>query len=148
MSGLDPARLVIELTETALVEDPATAAERLHELRRLGVRISIDDFGTGYSSLSYLRQFPVDVLKIDRSFVECIGDGGQIPPIVRGLLDLGRTLELALVAEGIERDEQRDRLRDEHCDFGQGFLFAHPLEPDAAEQLLEGRSVRLDCDLV
>ena len=82
MSGLDPARLVIELTETALIQDPTTAAERLHELRRLGVSISIDDFGTGYSSLSYLRQFPVDVLKIDRTFIDSIDDRDQTPPIV------------------------------------------------------------------
>ena len=136
-SGLDPSRLVVEMTETALVEDTALAAERLHELRRLGIRLAIDDFGTGYSSLSYLRQFPVDILKIDRSFISSINDRDKIPAIVRGLLDLGRTLELATVAEGVEFEAQRDQLRDEHCEFAQGFLFAHPLEPADAELLLD-----------
>jgi diguanylate cyclase (GGDEF)-like protein/PAS domain S-box-containing protein len=137
-SGLEPSRLVIEMTETSLIRDPTVAAERLHELRRLGVRLAIDDFGTGYSSLSYLRQFPVDILKIDRSFINHINDRDQVPAIVRGLLDLGRTLELATVAEGVELEVQRDRLRDEHCDFAQGFLFAHPLEPADAARFLAG----------
>ena len=115
---------------------PTAAAERLHELRDLGVRLAIDDFGTGYSSLSYLRQFPVDILKIDRSFINTITEREQVPAIVRGLLDLGRTLELETVAEGIEVDVQLASLRDQHCELGQGFLFARPLPPDEAELLL------------
>ncbi|MGD9703829.1 MAG: EAL domain-containing protein [Acidimicrobiia bacterium] len=135
-SGFDPASLVLEMTETVLIQDAATAAERLHELRSLGVRIAIDDFGTGYSSLSYLRQFPIDILKIDRSFVSTINDRDQVPPIVRGLLELGRTLQLETIAEGIELDAQRDGLRDEHCLLGQGYLFARPLSSDGALRLL------------
>jgi diguanylate cyclase (GGDEF)-like protein/PAS domain S-box-containing protein len=135
-SGLEPGSLVLEMTETVLVQDASVAAKRLHELRELGVRLAIDDFGTGYSSLSYLRQFPVDILKIDRSFINTIVDGNQVPAIVRGLLDLGRTLELETVAEGIEDDAQRDQLRGEHCDFGQGYLFARPLMLEDAEQLV------------
>jgi diguanylate cyclase (GGDEF)-like protein len=135
-SALDPATLVLEMTETALIQDAPVAARRLQELRRLGVRLAIDDFGTGYSSLSYLRQFPVDILKIDRSFINTITDRSQIPAIVRGLLDLGRTLELETVAEGVEDDAQRDGLRDEHCALAQGFLFARPLDPADAEALL------------
>jgi EAL domain-containing protein (putative c-di-GMP-specific phosphodiesterase class I) len=135
-SGLDPNTLVVEMTETALIRDTVVAARRLHELRGLGIRLAIDDFGTGYSSLSYLRQFPVDILKIDRSFIDSINDRDKVPAIVRGLLDLGRTLELETVAEGVELGVQRDRLRDEHCDFAQGFLFARPLEPEDAENLL------------
>ena len=135
-SGLEPHRLVLEMTETALVHDATVAARRLHELRRLGVRLAIDDFGTGYSSLSYLRQFPVDILKIDRSFVESITSREQVPAIVRGLLDLGRTLELEMIAEGVELEVQRDRLRAEHCGLAQGFLFAKPLDLDDAEVLL------------
>jgi diguanylate cyclase (GGDEF)-like protein/PAS domain S-box-containing protein len=135
-SGLDPANLVIEMTETALVQDPSIAAARLHRLRALGLRLAIDDFGTGYSSLSYLRQFPVDILKIDRSFINAITSREKVPAIVRGLLELGRTLELETIAEGVEYEVQRDRLREERCDLAQGFLFARPLDEAEAELLL------------
>ena len=135
-SGLDPRKLVLEMTESALVEDPDAAAVRLAALRRLGVRLAIDDFGTGYSSLSYLRQFPVDIIKIDRSFVNAITDRTQVPAIVRGLLDLGRTLQLETIAEGIEERDQLASLREEQCQFGQGYLFAVPLSPEHAEQLV------------
>jgi EAL domain-containing protein (putative c-di-GMP-specific phosphodiesterase class I) len=127
---------VLEMTESVLVQDATVAAKRLHDLRNLGVRLAIDDFGTGYSSLSYLRQFPVDILKIDRSFVSAIGDGNQMPAIVRGLLELGRTLRLEIVAEGIEEPDQLDRLREENCDLGQGYLFARPLPAEDVEGYL------------
>jgi EAL domain-containing protein (putative c-di-GMP-specific phosphodiesterase class I) len=135
-TGFRAESLVLEMTESALVEDPTTAAERLQQLRALGVRLAIDDFGTGYSSLSYLRQFPIDILKIDRSFINTITRREEVPAIVRGLIDLGRTLELETVAEGIEQVDQHQALRDEHCELGQGFLFAEPLPPDDAELLL------------
>jgi EAL domain-containing protein (putative c-di-GMP-specific phosphodiesterase class I) len=135
-SGLEPRSLVVEMTETALIQDTSVAATRLHQLRDLGVRLAIDDFGTGYSSLSYLRQFPVDILKIDRSFINTISDRGDIPAIVRAMLDLGRTLELETVAEGIELGVQLDQLREQNCDLGQGYLFSLPLEPVDAELLL------------
>jgi diguanylate cyclase (GGDEF)-like protein/PAS domain S-box-containing protein len=138
-SGLDPRSLVLEVTETALVTDVVGAAARLQALRGLGVSIAIDDFGTGYSSLNYLRQFPVDILKIDRSFISGITDRDEIPAIVRGLLDLGRTLDLAMVAEGVELDVQRDLLRAEDCRLAQGFLFARPLERHDAELVALGR---------
>jgi diguanylate cyclase (GGDEF)-like protein/PAS domain S-box-containing protein len=137
-SGLDAGSLVLEITETSLVQDPATAAARLRNLRTLGVRLAVDDFGTGYSSLSYLRQFPVDILKIDRSFINTISEPDQVPAIIRALLDLSRTLGLETVAEGIELELQRDQLRDEQCELGQGFLFAKPLTADEAEALLGG----------
>ncbi|HEX7134127.1 MAG TPA: EAL domain-containing protein, partial [Iamia sp.] len=136
-SGLDPQRLVLELTETALVADPEQTAQRLHHLHDLGAKLAIDDFGTGFSSLSYLRQFPVDILKIDRSFIETITDDTPLPPIVRGLLDLGHTLDLEIVAEGIELDVQRTGLRDQSCGLGQGFLFSRPLPAADAERLLD-----------
>jgi diguanylate cyclase (GGDEF)-like protein/PAS domain S-box-containing protein len=135
-SGLTPASLVLEITESALVHDADTATRRLHQLRAVGVRLALDDFGTGYSSLSYLRQFPIDILKIDKSFTDTITVRSQNPPIVRGLLDLAKTLHLTTVAEGIELDVQRDSLRDQQCDFGQGFLFAKPLDLDDATALL------------
>ena len=136
-SGLPPASLILELTEGVLVQDPNTAAQRLQELRTLGVRLAIDDFGTGYSSLSYLRQFPIDILKIDRSFTNTITDRSHPPAIVRGLLELAKTLEMETVAEGIELDVQLDSLRDQQCDYGQGFLFAKPLEDADAALLVD-----------
>ncbi len=135
-SGLDPGSLVLEMTETVLVRDAEAAAERLRALRHLGVRLAIDDFGTGYSSLSYLRQFPIDIIKIDRSFVESISDTDSVPAIVRGLLDLGHTLRLETLAEGIELPHQRDRLLAESCDLGQGFLFARPMAREDVERFL------------
>jgi EAL domain-containing protein (putative c-di-GMP-specific phosphodiesterase class I) len=135
-SGIQPCSLVLEVTETALVTDPAAVAQRLAELHTLGVRIALDDFGTGYSSLSYLRQFPVDVLKIDRSFVGLLSGDGQDAAIVHGLVQLGRTLRLEVVAEGVELPEQRDRLRSEQCHLAQGHLYSPALEAEDAELLL------------
>jgi EAL domain-containing protein (putative c-di-GMP-specific phosphodiesterase class I) len=132
-SGVRPASLVLELTETALVHDPVKAAVQMQSLRALGVRLAIDDFGTGYSSLSYLRQFPVDILKVDRSFVAMITEHEDVPPIVRGLIELARTLSLELVAEGVENETQHERLRAERCDLAQGYLYAAPLDADEAE---------------
>ncbi|CAA9269114.1 MAG: diguanylate cyclase/phosphodiesterase (GGDEF & EAL domains) with PAS/PAC sensor(s) [uncultured Acidimicrobiales bacterium] len=105
-TGFDPCRLVLEITETSFMNDPDTVASRLHDLRALGVRVAIDDFGTGYSSLSYLHQFPTDILKLDRSFIDTINAEGPMPPLVKGLLDLARTLGIETVAEGIEEEHQ------------------------------------------
>jgi diguanylate cyclase (GGDEF)-like protein/PAS domain S-box-containing protein len=138
-SGLPASALVLEVTETALVSHPERAAESLSALRALGVRLALDDFGTGYSSFSYLQHFTVDVLKIDRSFVATITSDGEMPPIVRGLVDLGRALDLEVVAEGVESEAQRARLLDGRCVSGQGFLFAAPLEATDAELLLLGQ---------
>ena len=142
-SGLSASALVLEVTETALVTDPAAVAERLTELRALGVRLALDDFGTGYSSLSYLRQFDVDVLKIDRSFVGLLDGSPDDAAIVHGLVQLGRTLRLEVVAEGVETGAQRDRLRAERCHLAQGYLFAKPLEAADAELLLLEHGQRL-----
>jgi diguanylate cyclase (GGDEF)-like protein/PAS domain S-box-containing protein len=141
-SGLAPSSLVLEVTETALVTDPDAAAERLSELRALGTRLALDDFGTGYSSLSYLRQFDVDVLKIDRSFVGLLDGSWNDAAIVHGLVQLGRRLRLEVVAEGVETTAQRDLLRAERCDLAQGYLFAAPLEADDAELLLREQSAK------
>jgi diguanylate cyclase (GGDEF)-like protein len=136
-SELPPSALTLEITETALVTDPEAVAERLAELRRMQVRIALDDFGTGYSSLSYLRQFPVDVLKIDRSFVRLLSASGEDAAIVHGIVQLGRTLDLEVVAEGVEDEHQRDLLRDERCHLAQGYLFSRPLEAADAERSLD-----------
>jgi diguanylate cyclase (GGDEF)-like protein len=131
-TGLAGSRLVLELTETALLSDTKLVQERLRALKALGVQIAIDDFGTGYSSLAYLHTFPVDVLKIDRSFVHALGAGhddrGRF--MVRSILDIAGSLHLGVVAEGIEEHSQLEALRTAGCASGQGFLFARPLPPD------------------
>ncbi len=142
VSGLPASSLVLEVTETALVSDPERASECLAALRALGLRLALDDFGTGYSSLAHLRQFTVDVLKIDRSFVATIGEDGVMPPIVRGMIDLGQTLGLEIVAEGVETEAQRRLLVDGRCDLAQGFLFARPLEAADASLLLLASGAR------
>jgi len=138
-SGFGATSLILEMTEGVLVQDPNTATQRLQALRALGVRVALDDFGTGYSSLAYLRQFPIDILKIDKSFTNTITDRSVIPPIVRGLLELANTLEMTTVAEGIELEVQRDSLRDQQCMYGQGYLFSRPLDVADATKLLAQR---------
>jgi diguanylate cyclase (GGDEF)-like protein/PAS domain S-box-containing protein len=135
-ANLAPASLILEMTESLLVEDAEMAGRRLEELKARGVRLAIDDFGTGYSSLRYLREFPFDLMKIDRSFMGTITDRAHVPAIVRGLLELAKTLNLKTIAEGIELEVQLESLRDQQCEFGQGFLFAKPLEVDQAEAFL------------
>ncbi len=135
--GLDPATLILELTETALMNDVQASLARLKRLKALGVGIAIDDFGTGYSSLAYLRQFPIDVLKIDQSFVSGIAESSESAAIVHTLVQLGKVLGLKMIAEGIENHDQLERLRSEGIDIGQGFLFARPLDVAAVDQLLD-----------
>ncbi|MEX0705918.1 MAG: EAL domain-containing protein, partial [Nitriliruptoraceae bacterium] len=139
-SGLDPHRLVLELTESALIAQPEVAVEQLRRIKHLGIRLAIDDFGSGYASLSYLRQFPADVIKIDRSYTGSIQTPGDVPAMVRGILDLGRTLELETIAEGIETSAQLDCLTAEGCVFGQGYLFAQAVDEEDVSRLLVGRS--------
>jgi diguanylate cyclase (GGDEF)-like protein/PAS domain S-box-containing protein len=143
-SGLPAGALVLEITETTLITDPGAVAERLHALRRLGVRLAIDDFGTGYSSINYLRQFPVDILKIDKSFIDAIQDLEGAPAIVRGLLDLGHTLDLEIIAEGVEEQHQRTWLQGEDCRLAQGFLFARPMPEDELAEHLATAQERVD----
>jgi diguanylate cyclase (GGDEF)-like protein len=135
-SRLHPAGLTLEVTETALMRDAEAAARRLMSLKQLGVQIAIDDFGTGYSSLAYLQQFPVDVLKIDRSFISGIDGSEKSAALVHTLVQLGKMLDLETLAEGIEDQAQLEALQREQCDRGQGFLFARPLDAEAAEDFL------------
>jgi diguanylate cyclase (GGDEF)-like protein len=134
-SGLDPARLTLEIAETVLMRDVAAAAARLGELKTLGVRIAIDDFGSGYSSLAYLRQFPVDALKIDRAFVSGRSASRESAALVHTLLQLGQALGLETLGEGIEEPAQLDALQRAQCDSGQGFLLATPRTPEQMEPL-------------
>ncbi len=139
-SGLDPSHLVLEITESVLMAHTATAIGKLGDLRGLGVRLAIDDFGTGYSSLGYLERFPVDILKIDKTFIDSIGERGNRPVLARAIVQLGKALELQVVAEGIERPEQAAALRRLGCSRGQGYLYARPLPARELEPLLaEGR---------
>jgi diguanylate cyclase (GGDEF)-like protein/PAS domain S-box-containing protein len=124
-SGIAPETLTLEITETALVQDTEVTIERLAALKRLGVRLAIDDFGTGYSSLSYLQRFPVDVLKIDRSFIDAV-DRDSNPALIRAIVELGHSLQLDTVAEGIERTDQLQQFRALQCRHGQGYFFARP----------------------
>jgi len=136
-SGFDPTLCVLELTETTLMHNVEGTRVRLTRLKALGVRVAIDDFGTGYSSLAYLRQFPIDVLKIDRSFVTGIADTAEAAALLHTMVQLGKALGLETVAEGIENDAQRTHVTAENVDTGQGFLFARPLDVEAVNRLLE-----------
>ena len=137
-SGLDPAFLTLEITETALMHDASAAAHRLHALKDLGVRIAVDDFGTGYSSLAYLRKFPVDALKIDRSFISGMGSSSrESVALIHTLVQLGKSLDLETLGEGIEEPDQLRRLQDEHCDLGQGHLFAEALPAGEVADFVE-----------
>jgi EAL domain-containing protein (putative c-di-GMP-specific phosphodiesterase class I) len=118
------------------MENVEPTVARLQLLKSVGVRLAIDDFGTGYSSISYLQQFPVDILKIDQSFVSRIADSTESAGLVHTLVQLGKVLGLTTVAEGVETDDQRMRLREENVDIGQGFLFARPLDVVAIEHFL------------
>ena len=129
-SGLAPGSLTLEITEYSVVEHPELVRVRLADLRALGVRVAIDDFGTGYSALSQLQQFPIDVLKVDRAFVDRVARGGSHAAVTRALVALGDALHVRTVAEGIETEEQRAYLAALGCPLGQGFLFARPLEAD------------------
>jgi EAL domain-containing protein (putative c-di-GMP-specific phosphodiesterase class I) len=136
-SGMPAHCLVLELTESMLVDDSTATLERLRALKNLGVRLAIDDFGTGFSSLGYLERFPVDVLKIDKTFVDKLGIGGQgrdDSALARAILGLGGALNMHVVAEGIETEAQWSRLVELGCALGQGYFFARPLPPEQISQ--------------
>jgi diguanylate cyclase (GGDEF)-like protein/PAS domain S-box-containing protein len=136
-SGLEPAALTLELTEGSLMQDVEETVGTLRELKALGVRLAIDDFGTGSSSLGYLQRFPIDALKIDKSFVDGIAtDDSEDPALVRAIVQMASTLSLDTIAEGIEGADQLDELRSAGCRTGQGYLFARPLQADALEAFL------------
>ena len=132
-SGLAAAALTIEITETTLMRNIEETVQRLNTIKDLGVRIAIDDFGTGYSSLAHLQRFPVDALKIDRSFIAGLKHNKEGETLIRTLVQLGKALSIETFAEGIEEHHELSLLKDEECDNGQGFLFARPLDPTAIE---------------
>jgi len=135
-TGMDPSQLCLEVTESVLVEDPDASADKLAALKALGLKIAVDDFGTGYSSLEYLRRFPVDCVKIDRSFVRGIPHSSEDVAIVNAVIELGHALGLSVTAEGVETAEQLGNLQSTGCDTAQGFLFSRPEHPDVVTRLL------------
>jgi diguanylate cyclase (GGDEF)-like protein/PAS domain S-box-containing protein len=138
-TGLEPSCLELELTESLFMSDVTPAVELLHRMKSLGVKLSIDDFGTGYSSFSYLSRFPIDVLKIDRSFVNDISHDANDAAIVASIIALAHNLRLSVIAEGVETAEQLDYLRHQGCDEMQGYYFSRPLPAQEFEQLLRQR---------
>ena len=141
-SGLAPGRLVLELTESVFMEDVSTVLHRLHELKALGVQLALDDFGTGFSSLAYLQHFPLDVLKIDKAFVDGIVGAAKDAALARTIVALANALSLRTVAEGVERADQREKLGALGCHGAQGYLFARPLPAVEFAAWLRGRSTQ------
>ncbi|HYF12427.1 MAG TPA: EAL domain-containing protein [Actinomycetota bacterium] len=139
-TGLAAFDLVLEITESVMMQDMELSIQRLAELKELGVRLAVDDFGTGYSSLNYIRRFPVDILKVDKSFVDGVNDGGEESALTAAIIELASILKLRPVAEGIERADQLERLLDLKCDLGQGYYFAKPLALDDVDELLATRA--------
>jgi len=135
-SGLAPQRLRLEITESALMNDTESLSKTLADIRAMNVQLHMDDFGTGYSSLSYLNRFPINSLKIDRSFVGNLGLCEETWKIVQAIVNLGKNLEMELIAEGIENIMQLRMLQTLKCDYGQGYYFAKPLEPDEVKRLI------------
>jgi diguanylate cyclase (GGDEF)-like protein len=138
-SGLRPHALTLEITESIFMKDAASMADRLRELKSLGVLLAIDDFGTGYSSLGYLARCPIDVLKIAKPFVDAMSDASDESTLAHAIIRIGESLGLTAVAEGIEREDQRDRLRELGCPFGQGFFFSRPIGPAELASLLHAQ---------
>jgi EAL domain-containing protein (putative c-di-GMP-specific phosphodiesterase class I) len=136
-TGLAPGSLSLEITESVLMENNRVAVEVLKELQAWGVRVELDDFGTGYSSLNYLHQFPINGLKVDRTFVKKMEESDNNPGIVQAIIKLGHDLGMEIVAEGLETPSQLRQLKELECDYGQGYYFAKPLEVKAIEDLMQ-----------
>jgi EAL domain-containing protein (putative c-di-GMP-specific phosphodiesterase class I) len=137
-TGLDPRYLRLEITETAVMADVACAKTEIVALREMGVQIDLDDFGTGYSSLGYLHQMPIEAVKIDRSFINAMDAGGHHTPIVQAIIALAHSLQMRVVAEGVETEAHLENLSRLGCDYAQGFLLSMPLMPTEVPAFAEG----------
>jgi EAL domain-containing protein (putative c-di-GMP-specific phosphodiesterase class I) len=135
-SGLPPECLGLEITEGVIIHQADAANDRFIRLKGMGVQLYLDDFGKGYSSLNYLHRFPMDILKIDRSFISHLDDQGSNSAIVQAIVTLAHQLGMEVIAEGIQTEEQLEKVRALGCEYGQGYLFSHPLNADEAENLL------------
>jgi EAL domain-containing protein (putative c-di-GMP-specific phosphodiesterase class I) len=145
-TGIDPHCLKLEITESVVMENAEAATIMFKQLRALGIQLSIDDFGTGYSSLSYLHRFPVNYLKIDKSFVGRMTEASDNAEIVRTIVTLARNLGLEVIAEGVETDHQNKQLKALGCDYGQGYLFSRPIDSDAVPALLANAVQEFEID--
>ncbi|HKY76060.1 MAG TPA: EAL domain-containing protein, partial [Acidimicrobiia bacterium] len=141
VSGLDPATLVLEITEGAMMQDTEAVVGRLASLKALGVKLALDDFGTGYSSFSYLQRLPIDVLKIDRTFIGMIETDDRKSVLAQAIVSLAQTMDLVAVAEGVETSTQAELLGRMGCDLAQGYYLARPMAADAVEALVCGTPV-------
>jgi EAL domain-containing protein (putative c-di-GMP-specific phosphodiesterase class I) len=139
-TGTDPAKLTLEITESLVLADFDVAVEKLRRLKGLGVKIAIDDFGTGWSSFSRLRSMPIDVLKIDKTFIDGVTRGPEDSAVAQAVIKMAHTFGLEAVAEGIEFPAQAERLVELHCDMGQGYYFGPPLSVEATETYLRRRT--------
>ena len=137
ITGIPPHLLELELTETVLMHDADSALETLHALKNLGVQLAVDDFGTGYSSFSYLRRFPLDCLKVDRSFIKELAADSNNSAILSAMINLSKSLNHRVVAEGVETKEQLHFLQKQECSEGQGFYFSHPVVAEKFAEFLE-----------
>jgi EAL domain-containing protein (putative c-di-GMP-specific phosphodiesterase class I) len=135
-TGMRPEQLEFEITEGVLMHNADATIQVLLALKEMGIHLAIDDFGTGYSSLSYLRRFPIDVLKIDQSFIRALGTDSNDEALVNAIISLGKSLKLNIIAEGIETQDQLDFLRAHHCEEGQGYFFSRAVEPEAFARIL------------
>jgi diguanylate cyclase len=135
-SGLDPSSLSLEITESLMIDDVELAIERLTALRELGVLVAVDDFGTGYSSLNYIRRLPINILKIDKRFIDSVDGEDMESKLTASIIAMARVLGLQTVAEGVERPEQNERLKALGCDYAQGFLLARPMSRESLLELL------------
>jgi diguanylate cyclase (GGDEF)-like protein len=141
--GIAPGQLVIEITESAIIKDPDSAADILNQIKDLGVGVSMDDFGTGYTSISHLHRLPLTCLKMDRSFMQTISERRDVGAVVHAIVNLAQNLRITVVAEGVETPEQLALLQSMECDWAQGYLFGRPVEPDAAAQFIVAPPGRL-----
>ena len=141
-SGISPSRLVLEVTEGVLIDNPEAAKSRLDDLRALGLKLALDDFGSGYSSLTYLQRLPFDKLKVDRGFVAALNHSANAGVIIQAIIALGRALNLSIVVEGIETEEQRALVRLAGCDEMQGRLFAGPVPREEIDRMVAGKAGR------
>jgi EAL domain-containing protein (putative c-di-GMP-specific phosphodiesterase class I) len=135
-SGMEPNLLELEITESMVMHNPTRMIEVLNNIKKLGVRLAIDDFGTGYSSLAQIKHFPIDTLKVDRSFIRNLPYDSEDRAITEAVIAMGKNLNITVVAEGVETQEQKDFLRDHICDEMQGFYFSKPIAPDQFGDLL------------
>ena len=138
-SGIDLTYLEIEITESMLMSDSNTIVTALDQLHEMGVQVAMDDFGTGYSSLSYLKRFPIDTIKIDRSFVAEIANDPDYAEIIKTIISMGKTLNRNIIAEGVETEEQLLILRDYHCDEIQGYFISRPMPAEVFKDILRSR---------